>query len=111
MRRDDLYLADIIEAADSIGEFLANANESAFLGSDLLRSAVLQKLMVIGEAAARLSGNLRHRHPAIPWAEIAVHAYFSVKWPVVWLAATEDVPLLRTQVAEALRAEESGENP
>lgn len=50
----------------------------------------------------------------MPWAEviafrnILVHAYFGMQWDVVWLAASEDAPALRRQVAEILQAE-SGE--
>ncbi len=55
MRRDELYLADIIEAADAIAGFLKDVDKETFAGSDLIRSAVLQKLMVIGEAVARVS--------------------------------------------------------
>jgi uncharacterized protein with HEPN domain len=55
MRRDKLYLADIVEAADAVAAFLAGAERERFLQDDLLRSAVLQKLSIIGEAAARLS--------------------------------------------------------
>jgi len=46
---------------------------------------VLQKLIVIGEAAANLSPDLKARHPHIPWRAIVafrkvmVHAYFSVQ--------------------------------
>lgn len=117
MRRDDLYLADIVEAADSIAAFLASVKEAEIAGNDLLRSAVLQKLSVIGEAAARVSTDLRNRHPAIPWSQIvafrnmAVHAYFSVQWPIVWTTATQDVPSLKARIAEILRAGESGDNP
>lgn len=36
---------------------------------------------------------------------IAVHAYFSVDWPTVWVAATDDAPALRTKVVAILAAE------
>jgi uncharacterized protein with HEPN domain len=66
---------------------------------------------VIGEAAARVSADLRSRHPEIPWPEIIafrnilVHAYFGIDWGVVWLAAAKQVPVLRRQVATVLDAE------
>lgn len=113
MRRDELYLGDIVEAADAVTEFLAGVREDEFVDSDLLRSAVLQKLIVIGEAAARISSDLRSEHPEVPWADviafqnIAVHAYFSVQWSIVWITATQDVPPLREQVARIL----STDNP
>lgn len=111
MRSDALYLADILEAAETIEEFMRPMNRESFLGNKLVRSAVLQQLSVIGEAAARLSLELKQRFPEIEWADIvafrniAVHAYFSVDWPTVWTAATEDAPALRTQILRILRAE------
>ncbi len=108
MRHDELYLADIVEAADAIEGFINNISRDDFLTSDLLRSAVLQKLMIIGEAAARLSGAFRQQHPDVPWSDIvgfrniAVHAYFSVDWKIVWVAATKDAPILRQMVVDLL---------
>lgn len=108
-RRDELYLRDIVDASDAIAGFLTGVSETAFVGSDLIRSAVLQKLSIIGEAAARLSPELRDATIDVPWSAIvglrnvAVHAYFSVQWPVIWTTATEDVPPLRVQMEAILR--------
>jgi uncharacterized protein with HEPN domain len=109
MRTDRLYLADIVAAADAIGRFIADLeDDAAFYTDELHQSAILQKLIVIGEAAARLSRELCAAHPEIEWADIvafrniAVHAYFSVKWEIVWVTATEDTPRLREQVAQVL---------
>ena len=63
MRREELYLTDIVEAADAIQKFLADIERDSFFRDDLIQSAVLQKLTVIGEATARLSPKFRERHP------------------------------------------------
>jgi uncharacterized protein with HEPN domain len=70
MRRDDLYLNDIVEAADHIATFLGQVDFDSFLQSELIRSAVVQKLAIIGEAAARTSDELTGRFPQIPWPQI-----------------------------------------
>lgn len=54
MRREDLYLADILEATHAIEEFLKGIDKTTFVHNDLIRSAVLRKLTIIGEAASRL---------------------------------------------------------
>jgi uncharacterized protein with HEPN domain len=111
MRREELYLTDIVEAADSIQKFLSGVNRKNFLRNDLLRSAVLQKLSIIGEAASRLPLKFRTRHSNVEWGDIigfrniAVHAYFSVDWAIVWITATKEVPELSQKVAEILAAE------
>ena len=84
MRREELYLTDIVEAADAIQRFIEGIQREDFFGDELRQSAVLQKLIVIGEAAARLPTEFTNRHPEIEWADIAgfrniaVHEYFAV---------------------------------
>lgn len=80
MRSEQLYLADIRDAIEAIERWTAHCDDERFLKDDLLQSAVLQKLAVIGEAAARLSEATRASTPEIPWKEIigfrnvAIHA-------------------------------------
>src|SRR3954471_8845629 len=104
MRPERLYLLDILEAAQSIRRFTEGIKESDFLQNDMLQSAVLQKLSIIGEAASKLDPGFTARYPQVPWRDIvgfrniAVHAYFAVELPIVWVAATEETPALRAQV-------------
>jgi len=52
----------------------------------------------------RLPRSFTERHSEIEWADIvafrniAVHEYFAVDWKIVWVTATEDVPLLREKI-------------
>ncbi len=109
MPREVLYLQDIIEAANAIEKFLVNVSEDDFLASELLQSAVLHKLMIAGEAAARVSDELKNRHPDVKWKQIVgfrnivVHVYFSVNWKTVWTTATEDTVILKQQSQEILQ--------
>jgi uncharacterized protein with HEPN domain len=108
MRREELYLRDIVEAAIHISEFLATSGSAGFQESELVRSAVVQKLAVIGEAASRVSNELKARHPEVPWPKIVafrnilIHAYFGIAWDVVWVAASKESPMLREQIAAIL---------
>jgi uncharacterized protein with HEPN domain len=114
MRRDDLYLNDIVEAADHIAAFLGQIDFEDFQKSELIRSAVVQKLGIIGEAAARTSNELRSRYSRIPWPQIIafrnilIHAYFGIDWNEVWRAAKVDCRSLREEVTEILAAEFGG---
>jgi uncharacterized protein with HEPN domain len=96
---------DIIEAAEAIARFVADLDQDRFVGDDLVRSAVLHKLQVIGEAAAHVSDETRAASSHVPWREVVgfrnftVHAYFAVDWASVWTTATLDAPA----IAEAVR--------
>ncbi|GBC95942.1 hypothetical protein HRbin16_01742 [bacterium HR16] len=109
MRPEKLYLTDMVDAADAIARFLDGISREDFMNDELRQSAVLQKLIVIGEAAARLPADFKTRHSEADWQDIvafrniAVHAYFAVDWSIVWTTATEDVPVLRQQVERILQ--------
>ncbi len=112
MRPEELYLTDIVEAADAVATFLAGVSRDDFFQDDLRQSAVLHKLMIIGEAAAGLSKDFRERHPTIEWSaivgfrNIVVHTYFNVNWEIVWIAATQESQQLKEQVSGILASED-----
>jgi uncharacterized protein with HEPN domain len=111
MRPEVLYLQDIVEAAEAIERFIAGVSRRDFVTDELRQAGVLQKLIVIGEAAAHLSKEFRVLHPEIEWADIvgfrniAVHAYFGVSWRIVWVTAKDDVPALHARVSRILSEE------
>ena len=111
MRREELYLTDMVEAAKAVGAFTSGITFEWFLDNDQLKSAVLYKLTIIGEAASKIPKELKSKYPAIEWAKIAafrnyvVHAYFSVDWVIVWGAAKEEVPELMEDIGRILKAE------
>jgi uncharacterized protein with HEPN domain len=108
-RTDDLYLVDLLDAADAIGYSLRGISFEQFLGQKEKRHAVLWNLMIIGEASARLSSQITDELPEVPWELIrgfrnrVVHGYFALKWTIVWQIAMDEVPRLRGH-AESLLA-------
>ena len=111
MRPAKLFSVDIVDAANAIAEFIDNFEAEEFYRDYKTQSAVLQKLIVIGEAAARLSNEFIGQHSDIEWPDtiafrnILVRAYFSVQLEIVWETATQDVPELQRQVSQILGQE------
>ncbi|WP_322777959.1 DUF86 domain-containing protein [Frankia sp. Cas4] len=76
----------MLEAVKAVSAFLAEVDEMTFSGSDLLQSVVLQKLMLLGEAAGRVSPEVCDRWPDMPWRSasgfrnLAVHSYVEIEW-------------------------------
>jgi uncharacterized protein with HEPN domain len=111
MRRDRALLDDMIEAAASIGAIVAGTNYQELLPDEVRKAAILHHLAVIGEAAGRISSELRDKYPRIPWSQImsqrnrVVHEYFGIDWALIWKTVSEDLPLLRERLTELQRIE------
>ena len=111
MLLEQLCLSDMFEAAEAVEKFCNKITYEQFEGDDMRRSAILQKLIVIGESAGLLTKEFTDRYPNVPWMDIAelkniaVHRYFVMQWGGVWLTAVEEIPILRKQVDEVLRKE------
>lgn len=108
MRSEQLYLTDIVEAAEAVGRFVFGLEHDDFLNDELRQSAVIQKILVIGEAAGHISLELRAKYPQVAWPQIVgirhilVHGYFGIDFDIVWRVAVGRVPELRDQVAAIL---------
>jgi uncharacterized protein with HEPN domain len=70
---------------------------------------VIRNFEIIGEAAKRLSDDVRKAHPDIPWRRIAgfrdvlIHDYMGVKLGLVWNVIQESLPRLHEVVVALLR--------
>ena len=113
MRRDDQRLTDIVEALDWIAKAIRGGTEPDFLADETLCYAIAQRLIMIGEAMARLSPASKARDASVPWQDVVglrnirVHEYFGIYWPLVWQTAVEDAPVLRNKIAAIREKAES----
>lgn len=111
-RPDAKYLLDMLLSARLARDYLRGVSREAFDASDLLRDAVVRRLEIIGEAAARISADTLAIHPVIPWREIVgmrnrlVHEYFQVDTDVVWEVVQHDLPKLIAQLEPLVPPEE-----
>jgi uncharacterized protein with HEPN domain len=103
MKGDDDRIADMLDAAESARAF-AEGRKREDLEDDLLYSALVMKIILLGEAASRISEPTRARLPDIPWRELGgmrnrmVHAYWSVDPDELWVTVERDIPVLIQQL-------------
>ncbi len=70
----------------------------------MLRAAVERNLGIIGEAARRISKELKQEHPEIPWRKIIaqrnvlIHEYDDIDYKEIWAVATFHLPRLIDQI-------------
>jgi len=100
MWRDDAYLLDILIAARHARKFRGDLTWEQFRISSLHQHAIAKTLENVGEAAKKVSEEMKAAHPEIPWASIMsmrnriVHEYFRLDLLKVWEVVTTDVPAL-----------------
>lgn len=103
MRLDQERLQDILEAIQKIEQY-AQEGKTRFEQDELVQTWVLYHLQIIGEAAGRLSDEIRSKYPSIPWPQIIslrniiVHNYFGIDLEEIWATVERDVPVLLEQI-------------
>lgn len=106
--RDAALLMDIANAAQRILAFTDGMEESTFVEDSRTHLAVQHQMMVIGEAAKRLSPDSRNELDCIPWSAVArmrdrlIHGYDTVDLEVIWDTVQRSVPDLLQAVRERL---------
>lgn len=112
LRDDRATLLDLVTAARLAIRFTGSLDHTAFLNDLKTQSAVLHQLLIMGEAAKRMSSAFRTNHPAIPWKKIAgmrdklIHAYDEADMDEVWNTMAADLPRILTAMESLLPAKE-----
>jgi uncharacterized protein with HEPN domain len=111
-RRVPEYLQHILDAIDRASAYVAGMDLEAFERDTRTQDAVIRSIEIVGEAAnkTRLADpEFAARFPDVPWDVIygmrnrIVHDYFEVDLEIVWQTVQQDLPALRTQIAELLK--------
>ncbi|CAN5906556.1 MAG: DUF86 domain-containing protein [Gemmatimonadetes bacterium] len=109
MKDDSLYLADMLQRARRIEAFTRGGRDE-FFASELIQDAVIRNFEVIGEAAARVSHELRYQYPDVAWRKVIgfrnvlIHGYTRLSLEEVWEVVETALPHLKTQLESILRA-------
>ena len=110
MRNDVERLRDILEAIESIEKYTEDGRER-FDVDELVQTWCLRHIEIIGEAASRLSAELREQYPDAPWRDIIatrnalIHGYFDIDWGAVWIVVERDLEQLKHIVKKILEHE------
>ena len=107
--RVNMYLHDIINAIESIFDYLGDKRDfNQYESNKLLRRAVERELEIIGEATNRIikidsTINITNGKRIISLRNWVIHAYDNVDNIIIWGIIDKDLPLLKEEVSTLLR--------
>jgi uncharacterized protein with HEPN domain len=105
----DAALRDILRHIDLAEQFTAGLDWPGFRDDARAVYAVTRCLEIISEASRRLPDDLKARHPAIAWRQMAAagnvyrHEYEDVAAQYVWETVKRALPTLRAVIEKELK--------
>lgn len=106
--RDKGRVADIIEYAANVMEYMEGYDFERFVADKRTYYAVMKNVEVVGEAAYMLTKEFKEQHPNIPWKiiqgmrHVLVHDYANVVSETLYDTATNDIPQIRMEMLRLL---------
>lgn len=101
-------LSHILDSTEAILQFVEGATFDVFMSNKMMFAASIQHLTIIGEAASKLTLELRSEHPEVNWQKmigmrnVLIHKYFGMDEVVIWKTIEEDLPTLKSQIETIL---------
>ena len=97
-------LEHMLEAAERVARRMPDTSLAEFLADEDLQDIALRRFMVIGEAAAHVSAEVKAQFPQVDWQaarlmrNFVAHEYFRVDLTDVWDSVIHIVPSLLTEL-------------
>lgn len=110
---DRLPMHQMLEHAREALDMIGGRDRSEIRTNRLLQLGLAHLVLVVGEAATRVSPAGSARYPEIPWAKaigarnFIAHGYDRIDYDVVWDTIAEHFPAVVTALERALSSEPS----
>jgi len=105
---DSVSMQDMLDHAREAADMLRGKTRSDLDDDRMLQLALTRLVEIVGEAAARVSGQTRQRESELPWPEIIgmrnrlVHGYDVIDLDVLWDTVVSDLPPLIAKLERIL---------
>jgi len=108
--RDIQAIRDMLSAMHKATMHVIGLSKDTAYAAPHPRDAALYQILVVGEAAKRVSEQTQNAHPEVAWSDIVgmrsilIHGYEKVDWDIVWDAIHVDFknlePILKRILVE-----------
>jgi uncharacterized protein with HEPN domain len=98
-RSDALLIADIVDNAEAIFEFVGSDTYESVIANREKTYAIVRAFEIIGEAAKLVSDDTKTRYPIIEWRlmsdfrNVLIHHYFGIDYEALWTVVQEALPM------------------
>lgn len=103
---DKNRIRHMIQAIEQVIEYAQERTLSDIENDTPVQHLFLRNLEILGEAASRISQELRETHPEIPWRDMIdmrnrlIHAYFDIDMNIVWKTIQDALPEILTRLRD-----------
>ena len=111
MPRDPQFLLDMLQSAELVIQYVNQCSKDEFIDNIQLQDSVIRRLLVIAEAARRVSETTRRNLSNISWPEIngmrnrLVYEYDDINLNIVWDVVQNEIPILIQQLKSIVPSE------
>ncbi len=103
IRDDKVYIQHILDSISFIDKYSKKLTIGDFVADELLQSAIVRQLEIIGEAANLITRSTKEKYK-VEWNKIVgmrnklIHEYFGVDLNIVWSTIKEELPKLEKEL-------------
>lgn len=107
--RDKGRIEHIIQAIDNVVMFVEGVSFDDFSKDKMMFFAVVKNIEIIGEAANKLTKELRNQHSEVEWdvivgmRHVLVHDYYNINPAMAWNTAIINLPKLKPLMLSILK--------
>lgn len=112
MRRSyKLYLEEILTSTNKIQKYVGNSSIEEFLKDEMKIDAVVRNFEIIGEAASKISQEIKEKYPSVEWRKISdfrnilAHEYFGIDDEIMWDIIKNKLPRLQKNIQNIIDKE------
>lgn len=112
LQRDSDSLRDMLISARPVARCVSGRTFDEFVDDIQFQDSVIRRIEIIGEAARRVSEEVRNSLPNLPWGRMAgmrnplIHGYDGIDLYLTWDTATSDVASLIELLERLLERED-----
>jgi len=110
MREDDrIRLQHMLDAAQEALSFAKGKTKDEFTSDRMLMLSIIKEIEIIGEAANKISSQIRKKYPSVPWKDIVamrnrtIHGYYDINADIVWNTFNKDIPPLAAEIKKIIK--------